>query len=118
MMRTTRITLVMAATVVSGTLIYFWALRPLGFASYLSSTRASEADVIRHYWPHRLVQPEWLSEVPDRLMNWHLAEATARLALTGGLWLAFIAVVGRGVTFNPAWLRRGKPNPPLQATAP
>ena len=93
MTRTTRITLVMAATVLSGVLVYFWALRPLGFASYLSSTGASEADIIRQYWPHRLVQPEWVSDVPDRLMNWHLAEAIARLALTGGLWLTFIGLV-------------------------
>jgi len=114
MTRTIRITLVLAATVVSVVLVYFWALRPLGFASYLSSTGASEAEVIRQYWPHRLVQPEWVSDVPDRLMNWHLAEAIARLALTGGLWLAFIGILGRGVV----WRRRGKPNPLLQATAP
>ncbi len=109
MTRTTRITLVMAATVLSGVLVYCWALRPLGFASYLSSTRASDADIIRQYWPYRLVQPEWVSDVPSRLMNWHLAEAIARLALTGGFWLAFIGIVGRGVTFTPMWRRRGKP---------
>jgi hypothetical protein len=101
-----------------GVLVYLWALRPLGFASYLSSTRASDADIIRQYWPYRLVQPEWVSDVPSRLMNWHLAESITRLALTGLLWLAFIGSVGRGVTFTPVWRRRGKPNPPLQATAP
>jgi hypothetical protein len=111
MTRQTRITLAVAATVLAGVLVYFWALRPLGFASYLSSTRSSDADVIRQYWPYRLVHPEWVSEVPDRLMNWHLAEAATRLALTGGLWLAFIVIVGRGVTFTPVWRRRGKPNP-------
>ena len=118
MRRTTRILLVTAATILSGVAVYFWALRPLGFSSYLSSTMASDADIIRQYWPYHLVQPEWVSDVPSRLMNWHRAETIARLALTGGLWVAFIGIVGRGVSLTPMWRRRGKPNPPLQATAP
>jgi hypothetical protein len=118
MTRTTKITLVAAATVLSGAAVYFWALRPLGFASYLSSTGASDADIIRQHWPHRLVQPEWVSGVPDRLMNWHLAEALTRLALVGGLWLLFIGVVGRGVVLTLGRRHGGRPNPPLQATAP
>ena len=117
MTRTTRITLVMAATFLSGALVYFWALRPLGFASYLSSTGASDADIIRQYWPYRLVQPEWVSEGPNRLMNWHLTEAAVRMALTGGFWITFIGTVGRGITFTPMWCRKAKPNPPLQVTA-
>ena len=101
----------LTATVLSGALVYFWALRSLGFASYLSSTITSDADIIRQYWPYRLVQPAWVSDVPGRLLNWNLAEASARLALTGGIWLAFISIVGRGITFTPVWRRRGKPNP-------
>ena len=46
MTRRTRITLVTAATILSGVAAYFWALRPLGFASYLSSTGATDADII------------------------------------------------------------------------
>ena len=102
-------------TLLSGVAVYFWALRPLDFASYLSSMGASEADIIRRYWPYRLVQPEWVSEVPDRLMNWHLAEAFARLAVVCSSWLVFVALMGRDVTL---WRSKGKPNPPLQATAP
>jgi hypothetical protein len=89
----------------------------MGFASYLSSTGASDAEIIRQYWPHRLVQPEWVSDNPSRLMNWHLAESFVRITLVGGLWLMFVAIVGRGVTFSPVWRRRKKPNPPPQATA-
>ncbi len=118
MTRTARITLVAAATVIAGAAVYFWALRPLGFASYLSSTGASDVDIIRHYWPYRLVQPEWVSAVPSRLMNWHLAEALTRLALTGSLWLLFVGVVGRGVVLTLGRRHRGGPNPPLQATPP
>lgn len=47
MTRTIRIALVGAATVLSGVAVYYWALRLLGFASYLSSTAASDADIIR-----------------------------------------------------------------------
>jgi hypothetical protein len=110
MTRTIRITLVAAATILSGFAVYFWALRPLGFASYFSSVEASEADIIRQYWPHRLVQPEWVGSVPSRLLNWHLTEAIARVALVAALWLLFICVVGRGAAFRPVWRRGRKPN--------
>jgi hypothetical protein len=113
MTRTNRITLVIAAAALASLLVYFWALRPLGFFSYLISAGVSDADVIRQYWPHRLVQPEWVGVGPSQLMNWHFAETAARLALTGGFWLAFVGIVGRGVNVNPRWSRRGKPNPPL-----
>ena len=118
MTRTTRIMLAIAATAISAVAVCFWALRPLGFASYMSSSMASDAEIIRQYWPYRLMQPEWVSTVPSRLVNWHLTEATARLALVGGLWLLFVSIVGRGVAFTPPWRRGGKPNPPLQATGP
>jgi hypothetical protein len=110
MTRTTRITLVAAATILSGVAVDLWALRPLGFASYLSSTAAGEADIIRQYWPHRLVEPEWVSSVPGRLLNWHLTEAIARLALVFALWLLFICVAGRGVAFTLVWRRGRKTN--------
>src|SRR5579859_5923029 len=116
MKRTTKIILVAAATILAGVALYFWAGRPVGFASYLSSTGANDADIIRQYWPYRLVQPEWVSNVPSRLINWHLAEAFVRLALLGGSWLLFVGIVGRGVTFSPVWRRSGKPNQHLQPT--
>ncbi len=111
MTRWTKIALVAAATFLVGVAAYFWAAGPLGFASYLSSTGASDADIIRQYWPYRLVQPEWVSGVPDKLMNWHLAEAIVRLAVVSGSWLLFVGILGRGVTFTPMRRRRGKPNP-------
>src|SRR5205823_971964 len=106
MTRTTRITLLIGATILCSAAVYLWALRPLGFASYLSSTGASEADIIRQHWPHRLVPPEWVSATPSTLMNWSLTEAGVRLTLLAGLWIMFIVGVGRGVAFTPAWRRR------------
>jgi hypothetical protein len=94
MMRGTKITLVGAATILAGAAAYFWGLAPLGsFTAYLSST-TGDADTIREYWPCRLVQPEWVSDIPSRLLNWHLAEEIARLALVAGLWLLSMAVLG------------------------
>ncbi len=105
-----RITLVAAGTILSGVAVYFWALRPLGFASYLGSTGTSDADIIRRYWPHRLVQPEWVGAGDSRLVNWHLTEAIVRLALVFTVWLLFICVVGRGVTFRPVWRCERRPH--------
>ncbi len=81
MQRSITIAAIALATVAAAAAVWFWALRPLGFASYLSSTGASEADTIRQYWPQRLVQPEWVSATPDRLINWHFAEMWTRLAV-------------------------------------
>jgi len=94
-----------------------WAIRPLGFASYINYTGATDADIIRQYWPHHLVQPEWVSDDPSRLMNWHFTEATVRVALVGLLWIGFVGTFGRGVVFTPFWRRREKPNHGLHWTA-
>jgi hypothetical protein len=81
MKRNITMTIVTVATVAAAAAVWFWALRPLGFASYLSSAGATNADIIRQYWPHRLVEPEWISAKPDgfdRLMKWHIYETVAR----------------------------------------
>jgi hypothetical protein len=93
MKRTIAITIIIAATIAAGAAIQFWAIRPLGFASYLSSTDATDADIIRQYWPHRLIEPEWISATPDtldRLIKWHNYETIARPFVVIVLWL-FIA---------------------------
>jgi hypothetical protein len=87
-------------TVAAAMVIWFWALRPLCFASYLTSTGSSAADIIRQYWPHRLVEPEWVSTTPDRLINWHLRETVARLGVVAVLWLL-------GATGATCWMIRG-----------
>jgi len=92
---------------------WFWALRPLGFASYLSSITATDADIIRQYWPHRLVQPEWVSSTPDRLLNWSFAEAVVRSSVVGIFWLITTG------TFIYVYMshRQVRPNTSLEPTA-
>src|SRR5437773_239275 len=87
MQRNITITIVAMATVAAAAAVWFWALRPLGFASYLTSTGATDAEIIGQYWPHRLVEPEWVSATPDRLMNWSLTEAVVRSSVIGVVWL-------------------------------
>lgn len=101
MQRTTTITVIGVATVAAAAAVWFWALRPLGFASYLSSTGATDADIIRQYWPHRLVEPEWISATPDRLdrlMKWHVYETVARLSVVAALWLLTVGCQFAGRT--------------------
>src|SRR6266540_3737156 len=108
MQRTTTITIVAVAIVAAAAAIWFWALRPLGFASYLSSTGATDASIIRQYWPHRLVQPEWVSATPDRLMNWHFAETVARLSVVGVLWFVITGgAVYRFIKAQRLWPIKG-----------
>jgi hypothetical protein len=114
MKRTIAITIVIAAIVAAAAAVWFWALRPLGFASYLSSTGATDADIIRQYWPHRLVEPEWVSTKPDRLMNWHLTETIARLSVLGVSW--FTIAGGAVFRFKRRW--RLRPTRPHQRTRP
>ena len=112
MQRTITITIVGVATIATAAAVWLWALRPLGFASYLTSTGASDADIIRQYWPHRLVEPEWVSATPDRLMNWHMAETGARLSVVAVLWL----LISGGAIYGFVRRRRVRPNKSLQPT--
>ena len=109
MKRTIAMTIVTVATVAAPATVWFWALKPLGFASYLSSTDATDADVIRQYWPHRLVEPEWISATPNRLaklMKWHISETAARLSVVGMLWF----IIAGGAVCRFVRGRRLRPN--------
>jgi hypothetical protein len=117
MKRITTMTIVTAATFAAVAAAWLWALRPLGFASYLSSTGATDTDIIRQYWPHRLVEPEWISATPDgldRLMRWHSYETMARLSVVAALWL----LVVEGFLYGVIRRRRVRPNHSLPRTRP
>jgi hypothetical protein len=89
---------VAVVTVAAASAIWLWALRPLGGASYLHSSTETEADIIRRYWPQRLIEPEWVSARPD-LMSWTITETFVRLSVIGLVWCVIVAravyVVGR-----------------------
>lgn len=77
-------------TAVAAAAFWFWALRPLGFGSYFSDYGTSEANMIRQYWPHRLVQPEWVGGKSATFIHWSFAEAVARSSVITVVWLAAI----------------------------
>ena len=83
-----------AATIVAGALVWFWALRPVGFASYLTPSGTGSEEIVQIYWPFRLVEPSWLGGTPnslDQLMRWHYTEALLRLVAIVIPWLLLAA---------------------------
>jgi hypothetical protein len=112
MTRITTVSLVALLTTAACAAIWLWALRPLGFSSYLTSTGAADAEIIRQYWPHRLVQPEWVTDVPSRLMNWHRTETAARLVVVLGLWF----LISGGAVLGFVQRRKREPNQTRQPT--
>lgn len=99
-------TVMILMTVAAALAVWFWALAPLSFASYLTSPGASDADIIRQYWPHRLVEPEWVRRPRDRLLHWPLMETVARLAVVSVLWLFVTGGVVYGLMRKRRWLQR------------
>src|SRR5687767_7162627 len=79
MKRASAMLVVAGVTVGAASAIWLWALRPLSGASYLHSTTETEADIIRRYWPQRLIEPEWVNAKPT-LTSWAITETVVRLS--------------------------------------
>jgi hypothetical protein len=74
---------------------WFWALPPLLTPLfYLHPTDWTDADLVRHIWHFRLVQPEWVSTPPD-YMRWSVAETLARLTVVFLGWATSIMFIER-----------------------
>ena len=67
----------------------FWALLPVGtMLAYIYSPDWTEADLVRHIWHFRLVQPEWVSSPPKYSYGqWMMAETWARLLVVFLGWI-------------------------------
>src|SRR3954469_9692041 len=82
-------------TLFAAAFAWFWALPPLLTPLlYLHPTDWTDADVVRHIWHFRLVQPEWVSTPPD-YMRWSQVETLARLAVVFLGWLASMMLLTR-----------------------
>jgi hypothetical protein len=78
MQKRTFIVLLLLTTLAAVAAVWFWVLPPLLTPLfYLHPTDWTDADVVRHIWHFRLVQPEWVSTPPD-YMRWSQAETLAR----------------------------------------
>ena len=78
-----------ALTLAAFAAAWFWALPPMTTPLlYLCPHDWSEADLVRHLWHFRLVQPEWVGGPPQYdYLRWAQAETLARL---GAVFLGWI----------------------------
>ena len=86
-----------AITLAAIATVLFWALAPMTTSLlYIHSNNWTDADLVRHLWHFRLIQPEWVSSPPQYdYMRWTHAETLARLGLVFIVWLGSTALVVR-----------------------
>src|SRR5665647_916443 len=108
MKKSTFIILVVVVTLAAVAAVRFWALVPLcTMLAYIYPPDWTDADLMRHIWHVRLVQPEWVSSPPMYSYGrWMIAETYARLLLVFLGWIVCITFISR------RYLRsRDKPTP-------
>jgi len=79
-----------AVTALAAAAFWFWAMGMSG--SFLYSTHETQAEVIRRYFPHRIVQPEWLGNTVT-LESWMLTEEKTRILIIVVIWTFTIAFI-------------------------
>ena len=95
MQRQTLIILLLVTTLAALAAAWFWALAPLSTPLlYIHPTDWTDADLVRHIWHLRLVQPEWVSTSPDYLA-WTWAETLTRLIVIFCGWLTTATFLAR-----------------------
>src|SRR3954454_1451831 len=95
---------------------WFWALPPiLTPLFYLHPTNWTDADLVRHIWHFRSIQPEWVSSPPQYdYIRWAQAETLARWAVVILGWLGVGAFqAGRDVR-----VRKHAPRQPTGCSEP
>ena len=72
-------------------LIRSWAI-PVWWTviSYMGNPDATDSEMIKDLWPHRIIQPDWLSSGSDLFGRWQHAEMHARITLVVIVWLAIV----------------------------
>jgi hypothetical protein len=101
MQRSTLDLLLLGALVGALATAFLWGLRPVIQPVFMLYPMGwTQADLIRHIWHFRLVQPEWLSH-PEYL-PWAFAETYARLGAIFTAWVAAWALL------IYQYLRRGR----------
>ena len=100
-----------ALTLAALAVAWFWALPPiLTPLLYITPSNWTDADLVRHLWHFRLVQPEWVGSPPQYdYLRWAQAETLARLGVMVLGWFSGTAWVirrhlgrRRVATANPA----------------
>ena len=81
----------LVALLLTGQVLSRWAFAPVTFTTYLGPSRTWTAALIRDYWPHVFIKPEWFGNTPDVYEKWAFLEAAVRLALVAFTWLSLVA---------------------------
>ena len=77
---------------------------------YIHPSDWTDADLVRHLWHFRLIQPEWVGSLPEYdYLRWTQAETLARLAVVLSVW------VGSAGWILRRHLSRRTVSPPNQA---
>ena len=109
---------------------WFWAVAPMTTSLFhIHPSGWTDADLVRHLWHVRLIQPEWVASPPQYdYLRWTQVETLARLSvlflgwLGSAAWLIWRHLRGRSVGVPnkaappnrrsrftlPAWLRFGR----------
>jgi len=98
------------AVITLAAIVAAWFLAPPPILTplfYLTPTNWTGAELVRHLWPFRLIQPEWVSNPPQYdYLRWAQAETLARLAMM------FLGWLGGATWLLQRHLRRRKITPP------
>jgi hypothetical protein len=90
------------AVLIAATAFKLWAMQPFHAQYDIIGNFATGADAdtaaIRRDWPHRLVQPEWVSRTPDLWVNWIHAEIAVRSVVVGVGWLIVTGLLNHRYT--------------------
>jgi hypothetical protein len=102
----------LAITFIAVAVAWFWALAPIATPLlYIHPNGWTDADLVRHIWHFRIIQPEWLSLAPQYdYLIWTQAETVARLIVL------FLGWSGAGAAWLTQHHRRASA-PPNQVVA-
>jgi hypothetical protein len=72
---------------------WFWAITPMTTTlAYICPRDWTDADLVRHLWHFRLIQPEWVGSPPQySYLRWTQAEALARLCAVFLGWMGCVS---------------------------
>jgi len=78
-------------TVGAAILTWFWALVPI-LSGFYFGPRTDE-EIIRRFYPYRLIQSEWVGKTDHLLFSWSAWESGVRLLVLVALWLGGVLFV-------------------------
>lgn len=87
----------LAVTAIGLAMTWLWAAPPVTTSLlYIHSNGWTDADLVRHIWPVRLVQPGWVTSPPQYdYLRWTQAETLARLSVVFIAWIASVGGIVR-----------------------